>query len=70
MLCEDLEGRDAVGMGGRFQREGTCVHLRLIHTVVRQKPTQHCKATILQKQGQITSASEGLNCELKDIFKS
>ena len=34
--------------GGRFNREGTCGHLRLIHGDVWQKPTQHCKATILQ----------------------
>ena len=34
--------------GGRLKREGTYVHLRLIHIVVWQKPTQHCKAIILQ----------------------
>ena len=28
--------------------EGTYVHLWLIHFVVWQKPTQHCKAIILQ----------------------
>ena len=33
---------------GRFKREGIYVHLWLIHTVVQQKPTQHCKAIILQ----------------------
>ena len=37
-------------MGGRFKREGAYVPLRLIHAVVWQKPTQHCKAVILQLQ--------------------
>ena len=35
-------------MGGRFQREGASVYTRLIHVDVWQKPTQHCKAIILQ----------------------
>ena len=30
----------------RFKREGTYVHLWLIHDDVWQKPTQYCKATI------------------------
>ena len=34
-------------MGGKFTKEGTYVHLWLIH-VVWQKPTQYCKAIILQ----------------------
>ena len=34
--------------GGRFQMEGTYVHLWLIHVDVWQKPTQHCKAITLQ----------------------
>ena len=33
---------------GRFEKEGTYVYLWLIHVVVWQKPTQHCKAIILQ----------------------
>ena len=33
---------------GRFKREGIYVYLWLIHTAVQQKPTQHCKAIILQ----------------------
>ena len=42
-----------VGWGGRwgvqrFKREGTYVHLWLIHVAIWQKPTQHCKAIILQ----------------------
>ena len=31
-----------------FNREGTCVYLRLIHVDVWQKLTQYCKAIILQ----------------------
>ena len=33
---------------GRFKREGPYVYLWLIHIDVRQKPTQYCKAIILQ----------------------
>ena len=35
-------------VGGRYKREGTYVCLRLIHAEVWQKPTQYCKAIILQ----------------------
>jgi len=38
----------AGGLGRRLKREGTYVYLWLIHTVVWQKPTQYCKAIILQ----------------------
>ena len=41
---------------GRVEREaqgGTYVYLQLIHIVVQQKPTQHCKAIILQLKQQI-----------------
>ena len=31
-----------------FKRKGISVYLHLIHVDVRQKPTQHCKAIILQ----------------------
>ena len=55
MLCDNLEGWGEVGwdgMGreveGRFKREGTYVYLWLIHADVWQKPTQYCKAIILQ----------------------
>ena len=34
--------------GGMFKREGTNVYLWLIHVDVWQKPTQFCKAIILQ----------------------
>ena len=45
-LCDNLEGWD--GVGGRFKREGTYVYLWLIHVDVWQKPTQYCKAIIIQ----------------------
>ena len=35
-------------MGGKFKREETYVRLWLIHVDVWQKPTQYCKAIILQ----------------------
>ena len=35
-------------MGRRFKREGTYVYLWLIHVVVWEKPTQYCKAIMLQ----------------------
>ena len=34
--------------GRRFNRKGTCVHLWMIHVDVWQKPSQYCKAIILQ----------------------
>ena len=37
-----------LGVGGSFKTEGTYVHLLLIHVATRQKPTQYCKAIILQ----------------------
>ena len=45
-LCDKLGMR----WGGRwaFKREGTYVPLRLIHADVQQKPTQYCKARVLQ----------------------
>ena len=50
MLCDDLEGWDREG--GREKHEGgdmrIYVYVKLIHFVVQQKLTQHCKAFILQ----------------------
>ena len=43
--CDDLEGQD----GGGAQKEGIYVHVGLIHDVVQQKLTQHCKAIVLKK---------------------
>ena len=36
------------GMGGRLDREGIYVYIWLIHYVVQQKLTQHCKIIIVQ----------------------
>ena len=35
------------GMGRKFRRKDTCVHLWLIHTDVWQEPMQYCEAIIL-----------------------
>ena len=35
-------------MGVRFKKEGTYVYLWVIHVDVWQKPTQYCKAIIIQ----------------------
>ena len=37
-------------VGRRFKREGTYVYLWLIHVAIWQKPTQYCKAIILQSK--------------------
>lgn len=41
-----VEGWGGEGVGGRFKR--IYVYLQLTHVIVQQKPTQHCKAIILQ----------------------
>ena len=50
MLCDDLEEWDREG--GREVQEGgdvgIYVYIYLIHFVIQQKLTQHCKAIILQ----------------------
>ena len=48
--CSVTTKRGEMGreMGGEFRRKGTCVYLWLIHVDVWQKPTQYCKAIILQ----------------------
>ena len=51
MLCDDLEEWDGGSeMGGGFKREEIYIYIytQLVHFVVRQKLTQHCKAIILQ----------------------
>ena len=48
MLCDNLEGWDDVGGGREVKREGAYGYLWLIHVDVWQKPTQYCKAIILQ----------------------
>ena len=50
MLCDHLEGWDREG--GREAQEGgdmvIYVYVYLIHFVIKQKLTHHCKAIILQ----------------------
>ena len=50
MLCDDQEGWDRYD--GREAQEGgdmgIYVYVQLIHFVIKQKLTQHCKAIILQ----------------------
>ena len=50
MLCDHLEGWDREGRreaqeGGDM---GTYVYVELIHFVIKQKRTHHCKAIIVQ----------------------
>ena len=53
LLCDDLDGWDGGG-GGRSKREGIQVYIQLIHFIVQQKLTQHCKAILLQlKKGKM-----------------
>ena len=44
MLCDDPEGWDGGGMGGRMKGEGIEVYTQLLHFIVQQKLRQHCKA--------------------------
>ena len=48
-------------VGGRFKREGTYVCLWLIHADIWQRPTQYCKAIILQLK---------INLKIKTVNKS
>ena len=46
-LCDDLDGWAGCGRGPR-RRGYLYMYMELIHFVVQQKLTQHCKTTILQ----------------------
>ena len=48
MLCDGLAGWDGGALVGDVEKEGIYVYLWLIHAVVWQKSTQHCKAIFLQ----------------------
>ena len=54
--------------GRRFKREGTHVYRWLIHAVVWQKPTQYCKAIILQLKILLKSVG-GWGWNLCVVFK-
>ena len=50
-----------------LRREGVCVYIWVIHVVVQQKLTQHCKAIILKKERNIPlikSLPMSENCDL------
>ena len=59
MLCDNLEGWDRCGVGGRFKREGTYVYFWPIHVAIWQKPTQRCKAIILPIKNFIKGSETG-----------
>ena len=44
VLCDNVEGWDAVGGGWEIQEEGIYMHLWQIHVDVWQKPARCCKA--------------------------
>ena len=46
--CEQFKITDKSRTRRKLKREETCVYLQLIHIVIQQRPTQHCKAIILQ----------------------
>ena len=48
MLCDNPEVWDVVRGWGEGSRGRRHEYLRLLHVTVWQKPTQHCKAIILQ----------------------
>ena len=48
MLCDDLRAGMGGGAGGKFRKEEVYAYIPLIHIIVQQELTQHCKAIILQ----------------------
>ena len=48
VLWDSPEGWDGEASGRGVQDEGTHVHPWLIHVDIWQKPTQYCKAIIIQ----------------------
>ena len=46
-------------MGGRSTREGVYVYIQLIHYIVQQKVTQHCKEILLQWKKKPIAYSNG-----------
>ena len=64
VLCGDLDEWDGE-VGGKIKRKGIYVYILLIHFAVQQKPTQHCKATILQKK---KKSHASLGSEMNDCI--
>ena len=57
-------------VGRKFKRDGTYVYLWLIHIDVRQKPTQYCKAIILQlKINMLKKAAQVIVINQKEEIK-
>ena len=52
MSYDNLDG----GMGGTSKREVLYVYIWLIHFIVQQKPTEHCKEIILQLKKEICNS--------------
>ena len=48
VLCDDVDGWDGHGVGGRLKAGNICILIADSHCHKQQKPTQHCKAVILQ----------------------
>ena len=76
VLCDNLEGWDGVGEGRRLKREGTYVYLWLIHVDIWQKPTQYCKAILLElkinkffkKREREIGVPDHLICLLRNLY--
>ena len=66
---DNLGGGIGREVGGRFRREGTYVFLQLIHVNVWQKPTQHCKAIILQLKYKLKKKSLQVNKNMSSKSK-
>ena len=58
VLCNDLDGWD-----WRLKREWIYVCIQLIHLILQQRLTQHCKATVLHKKGRM----DGMTAQLEKV---
>ena len=57
-------------MGRRFKKEGIYVYLWLIHVDVWHKPTQFCKAIILQLKNNLKNKERNLkNFKFKKLYQ-
>ena len=63
MLCDDLEGWDGGWWEGGSRGRGYRYTYYLIHVVVQQKLTQHCKTTRLQLKIKYCPASSDFVCK-------
>ena len=48
VLGDDIASGIGGGVGEESKREGICVYIELIHFIVQQKLSQHCKAILFQ----------------------